>query len=123
LLFHGSQVKHAFGYDDSLDAFGVHGIGRTIGALLPGVFASSVVNPIFRDHAGHALPIGLIDGNARQFLNQLAGVAIPWILASLGTLIILKIVDAAIGVQINVEQEIQGLDLTQHCEEAYNLEA
>jgi ammonium transporter, Amt family len=116
-----ARVKHAFGYDDSLDAFGVHGVGGTVGAVLTGVFASSMINPVFKDGAGHALPAGLIDGNAHQILNQLAGVATSWILASLGTLVILKIVDAAIGLRIDVEQEIQGLDVTQHGEEAYNL--
>jgi ammonium transporter, Amt family len=118
-----AKVKHAFGYDDSLDAFGVHGVGGTVGALLTGVFASSVINPIFKDGAGHILPAGLIDGNAHQILNQLAGVATSWILASVGTLVILKIVDAAIGLRVGVEHEIQGLDVTQHGEEAYNLEA
>jgi ammonium transporter, Amt family len=117
-----SKVKHAFGYDDSLDAFGVHGIGGSVGALLTGVFASSAVNPVFRDKPGHILPVGLIEGNGRQVLNQFAGVATSWILAAIVTLVILKVVDAAIGVRVDVEHEIQGLDLTQHGEEAYNLE-
>lgn len=117
-----SKVKHWFGYDDSLDAFGVHGIGGTVGALLTGVFASSAVNPVFRDHAGHILPLGLIDGNGVQVLHQLIAVGISWILAGVVTYIILRIVDAAIGVRVNAEDEIQGLDLTQHGEEAYNLE-
>ena len=118
-----SKVKHAFGYDDSLDAFGVHGIGGTVGALLTGVFASSAINPVFKDAAGHALPVGLIDGNGRQILNQLAAVVTSWILAAVVTFVILKVVDAAIGLRVEVEHEIQGLDLTQHGEEAYNLEA
>jgi Amt family ammonium transporter len=118
-----AKVKHVFGYDDSLDAFGVHGVGGTVGALLTGVFASSVINPIFKDQAGHVVPVGLIDGNPRQILNQLAGVGTSWILAAVGTFVILKIVDAAIGLRVDVDHEIQGLDVTQHGEEAYNLEA
>jgi ammonium transporter, Amt family len=118
-----SKVKHAFGYDDSLDAFGVHGIGGTIGALLTGVLASSAVNPVFKDRTGHILPVGLIDGNGRQILNQLAAIGVSWVLASVVTLAILRVVDTVIGLRVEVEHEVQGLDVTQHGEEAYNLEA
>ncbi|MGZ4818673.1 MAG: ammonium transporter [Terriglobales bacterium] len=114
-----ARVKAWFGYDDSLDAFGVHGAGGTIGALLTGVFASRAINPIFHDVQGNALSLGLFDGNARQLLNQMVGVAIAWMLAIVGTLIILKIVDTLVGVRVPVEQEIQGLDLSQHGEEGY----
>ncbi len=117
-----SKVKHWFGYDDSLDAFGVHGIGGTVGALLTGVFASSVVNPAFKDAAGRPLPLGLVNGNGRQILNQLIAVGIAWALAGVVTLVILKIVDATVGVRVEREHEIQGLDLAQHGEEAYNFE-
>jgi Amt family ammonium transporter len=113
-------VKSRFGYDDSLDAFGVHGAGGTLGALLTGVFASSAVNPIFKDAAGKTLPSGLLDGNAGQLANQAIGAAIAWVLAIVGTLIILKIVDSTIGLRVTEEQELQGLDLSQHGEEAYN---
>ncbi|HUY13976.1 MAG TPA: ammonium transporter [Terriglobia bacterium] len=117
------KVKPLFGYDDSLDAFGVHGIGGTVGALLTGVFATSVINPIFQDNKGHALAVGMVDGNAHQLLNQMVGVGIAWGLAIVGTLIILKIVDSVIGLRVSPEQEVQGLDLSLHGEEAYNLEA
>lgn len=117
-----SKVKARFGYDDSLDAFGVHGAGGTAGALLTGVFASSAVNPIFKDGNGNTLPSGLIEGNAHQLLNQLVGVAIAWALAIVGTLIILKLVDLVIGLRVPEEHEIQGLDLTQHGEEGYYFE-
>ncbi len=70
-----ASVKARFGYDDSLDAFGVHGAGGTIGAILTGIFAVSAVNPIFKDSNGNALASGLIEGNAHQLLNQLVGVA------------------------------------------------
>ncbi|HTZ72680.1 MAG TPA: ammonium transporter, partial [Candidatus Aquilonibacter sp.] len=92
-----TKVKGAFGYDDSLDAFGVHGAGGTIGALLTGVFASSVINPIFKDGRGAALPSGAIEGNAHQLLNQAVGVGIAWVIAIVGTLVILFVVDKTIG--------------------------
>src|ERR1700723_2633861 len=114
-----TKVKSRFGYDDSLDAFGVHGAGGTIGALLTGIFASSVINPIFKDANGNVLPSGLFEGNAHQLLNQLVGVAIAWVLGIVGTLILLKIVDKVVGLRVTEEQEIQGLDLSQHGEEGY----
>lgn len=114
-----TAVKAMFGYDDSLDAFGVHGAGGTIGALLTGVFASSVINPIFKSANGTVLPSGMIEGNYHQILNQLVGVAIAWGLAIVGTLILLFIVDKLIGLRVSKESEIEGLDLTQHGEEGY----
>jgi len=117
-----AKVKTRFGYDDSLDAFGVHGAGGTLGALLTGVFAVSTVNPIFKDAQGVALPSGLLEGNHHQWLNQFIGVIIAWILAIVGTLAILKIVGLVVGLRVSEEQEIQGLDLTQHGEEGYSWE-
>ena len=114
-----SKVKAIFGYDDSLDAFGVHGAGGTLGALLTGLFASSVVNPIFKDAQGATLASGLLEGNAHQLLNQFVGVAIAWGLAIVGTLGILKLVDVTIGLRVSEEDEVQGLDLSQHGEEGY----
>jgi Amt family ammonium transporter len=118
-----AKVKAKFGYDDSLDAFGVHGAGGTLGALLTGVFASSAVNPIFKDSRGNTLASGVQEGNAHQLLNQMVGVAIAWGLAIVGTLIILKVVDLTIGLRVNEEEEVQGLDLSQHGEEGYYWEA
>jgi Amt family ammonium transporter len=118
-----AKVKAKFGYDDSLDAFGVHGAGGTLGALLTGVFASSAVNPIFKDARGNTLASGVLEGNAHQLLNQLVGVAIAWGLAIVGTLIILKVVDITIGLRVSEEEEVQGLDLSQHGEEGYYWEA
>ena len=114
-----ANVKARFGYDDSLDAFGVHGAGGTIGALLTGVFATRDINPIFKDAAGTATAVGVIDGNAGQIVNQLVGVVMAWVLAAVGTLIILKVVDVAVGLRVPEEQEIQGLDLALHGEEGY----
>ncbi|PWU03310.1 MAG: ammonia channel protein [Terriglobia bacterium] len=116
-------IKQKFGYDDALDAFGVHGIGGTVGALLTGVFATNLVNDGFKDSAGRVLPLGLVDGHPAQILNQAIGCAIAWGLAIVGTLIILKICDALIGVRVSKEQEIQGLDVGLHGEEGYILEA
>ena len=117
-----TKVKQKFGYDDSLDAFGVHGAGGTLGAILTGVFAVKAINPIFKNAQGTATAVGLIDGHASQVLNQLAGVAIAWVLAAVGTIVILLAVDWAIGLRVSEEHEIQGLDLSQHGEEGYNLE-
>jgi Amt family ammonium transporter len=118
-----AEVKARFAYDDSLDAFGVHGAGGTIGALLTGVFASSLVNPIFKNAQGAVLPTGAIEGNHYQMVNQLVAVAIAWVIAILGTLIILKVVDLVVGLRVLDEHEVQGLDLTQHGEEGYYWEA
>jgi len=115
-------VKKRLGYDDSLDVFGVHGTGGTIGAILTGVFATSAVNPVFKDAAGNPLPVGLVDGNGAQILNQLTGVGVTVGLAVIGTLILLKIVDLVIGLRVGEEDEIQGLDLSQHGEDGYNLD-
>ena len=112
-----SKVKQKFGYDDSLDAFGVHGVGGTLGAILTGVFATRTVNDL---RSGKAM--GLVDGDSGQVINQLIAVAISWALAIVGTLIILKICDALLGVRVDAQQEIDGLDLSLHGEEGYNLE-
>jgi len=122
-FFMVTAVKSKFGYDDTLDAFGVHGAGGTLGALLTGVFATNAINEGLKDSSGKLLPLGLVDGNPAQLGNQLVGVLISWVLAIVGTLIILKIVDMLIGVRASREDEIDGLDLSMHGEEAYNLEA
>jgi ammonium transporter, Amt family len=118
-----AKIKAFFGYDDSLDAFGVHGAGGTLGALLTGVFASKTVNPVFKDAQGKALASGLIDGNFHQLFHQLIGVVAAWVIAAVGTLIILKFVDVVIGLRVPAEHEIEGLDITQHGEEGYYWEA
>jgi Amt family ammonium transporter len=114
-----ARVKAWLGYDDSLDAFGVHGVGGTIGALLTGVFATKLVNPIFKDGQGIALAVGVIDGNYHQMLNQMVGIAMAIVLAVVGTYIILRVVDFVLGVRVSAEHEEQGLDVTQHGEEGY----
>jgi Amt family ammonium transporter len=118
-----TAFKHLFGYDDSLDAFGVHGAGGTLGALLTGVFATYAVNDGLKDASGRPLALGLVDGHPGQVVNQLIGVAIAWALAAAGTLIILKICDLLIGVRVEPQHETEGLDLSMHGEEAYNFES
>jgi len=113
-----AKVKKVFGYDDALDAFGVHGIGGTLGALLTGVFATKEVNDLRMGK-----PMGLLDGDAGQMVNQLIAVLISWGLAIVGTLVILKICDVIFGVRVSKEEETEGLDLSMHGEEGYNLES
>ncbi len=121
-FFMVTTVKGKFGYDDTLDAFGVHGAGGTLGAILTGVFATNAINDGLKDAAGQILPLGWVDGNPRQLLNQGIAVAISWGLAIVGTLIILKIVDLLIGLRVSTDQELEGLDLSMHGEEGYNLD-
>jgi len=114
-----AKAKQIFGYDDALDAFGVHGAGGTLGAILTGVFATSAINPIFKDAAGNVLPSGLLEGNAHQMLNQLGGIGLAWVISIVGTLFLLFLVDKTIGLRVSEADEIEGLDITQHGEEGY----
>jgi ammonium transporter, Amt family len=116
------KFKSLCGYDDSLDAFGVHGAGGSLGAILTGVFATNAVNNALKDSAGNAQKLGLVDGNGGQILNQLMGTGIAWVLAVVGTLIILKVCDMTVGLRVSAEEETDGLDLSQHGEEGYILE-
>jgi Amt family ammonium transporter len=121
-----TAVKHMFGYDDTLDAFGVHGAGGTVGALLTGVFATNLINnsPVsINGEPGKVIPLGLVDGNPGQILNQAIGVLVSYVLAGVGTFVILKVCDVLIGVRVDHDAEEQGLDLSQHGEEGYSLEA
>jgi Amt family ammonium transporter len=101
------------GYDDALDAFGVHGVGGTVGALLTGVFATRAVIP------NATTPQGVLEGNIAQFTNQAVGVLAAAVLAVVGSVILLKILDAVMGLRVTQNQELQGLDLNQHGEEGY----
>jgi Amt family ammonium transporter len=105
-------MKNFFGYDDSLDAFGVHGVGGTLGALLTGVFASRAIT-------GAEGRFGLIEGNAAQLLPQLVSIAAAAGLAILGTFVLLKTLDLTMGLRVSSEDEIIGLDISQHGEEGY----
>jgi Amt family ammonium transporter len=108
-FFAATSLKNALGYDDSLDAFGVHAIGGIVGALLTGVFATKAV-------MGGDAPIGLVDGHAGQVLTQLYGVVITIVYDAVISFILLKIVDALIGLRVSVDEEREGLDITQHGE-------
>ncbi len=108
-------VKGIFGYDDSLDAFGVHGAGGTMGAILTGLFARSEINDVFKGK-----PTGAFEGNWHQVLNQATGVAIAWGLSIVGTLVILFIVDKTLGMRVSEQDEQTGLDISQHGEEGYD---
>jgi Amt family ammonium transporter len=117
-----TRVKGWFGYDDALDAFGVHGAGGTLGAILTGVFATNAVNDAFKDPSGRILALGLVDGHAGQIWNQIVGCVIAWVLAIVGSLIILKICDITVGLRVSKDQEIEGLDVSMHGEEGYIFE-
>lgn len=109
-----TSLKNSFGYDDSLDAFGVHGVGGTLGALLTGVFATrAVLAP------ASGAPVGLLEGNGAQMIAQGAGVVASVVLAVVGTFIILKVLDATMGLRVTQDEELKGLDLSQHGEEGY----
>ena len=118
------RFKKLLGYDDSLDAFGVHGIGGTIGALLTGVLASGAINAVFgKDASGMPRATGAIDGNWHQIANQAFGAGIGWLLAIAGTLVLLFLVDRTMGLHLSPADEAVGLDLSQHGEEGYELNA
>ena len=108
-----TTIKSKFRYDDSLDAFGVHGVGGCAGAILTGVFANSIVSGN-DDYQGM-----LQTGNMHQVINQLVGAGAALALTLVGTFIILKVVDVVVGLRASQEDEIQGLDLSQHGEEGY----
>jgi Amt family ammonium transporter len=99
-------LKHMLGYDDALDAFGVHAVGGIVGALLTGVFA-------IEQYGGTA---GAIEGNVMQVVNQIEGIAIVFVYDAIVSLIILKIVDIFIGLRVSDEVEREGLDLALHGE-------
>ncbi len=109
-----TKLKSALGYDDSLDAFGVHGVGGTLGAILTGVFAHRACWNIDGDH-----PLGLIEGSSRIFMGQLAATAVTWVFAAVVTFILLKILDVTMGLRVSKDEEMTGLDLSQHGEEGY----
>jgi Amt family ammonium transporter len=107
------SLKQKFGYDDSLDVVGVHAVGGTLGALMTGLFASTLVNPAGAD--------GLFFGNAAQLGTQALSVVAAWVYSFVVTLIILKILDATMGLRVSEEEESEGLDLSQHGESGYVL--
>jgi len=115
-----TKIKSVFGYDDSLDVFGVHGIGSIVGMLMLGFLASPEVNPaIANTFKANGVAVSLA-GSSHQFVNQFIGVAFTAVLAAVGTFLIVKLVGAVIGLRVDQEDESVGLDLSQHGERAYN---
>jgi len=113
LCYLGLRIKVRFGFDDALDVVGVHGVGGTTGALLTGVFATTAVNSAGRD--------GLIAGNAAQMLPQLAGVLATIAFSFTVSWVILRVLDATMGIRVNAETEEAGLDVSEHAETGYTL--
>jgi Amt family ammonium transporter len=111
LCYAACNLKSKLGYDDSLDVVGVHGVGGTWGALATGLFASKAVNEAGGD--------GLFFGNPGQLWTQIVAIAATYVLAIVATYIILKVVDAIVGLRVTDEDEVAGLDLSQHSETAY----
>jgi Amt family ammonium transporter len=113
LCYVALNLKGKLGYDDSLDAFGVHGVGGIIGTLGAGLFAEKVVNPAGAD--------GLFFGNAHQLFVQVLSIAVVAVYSFILTVIFLKLVDVVTGLRVSEEDEVMGLDLTQHEESGYTL--
>ena len=113
VCFYACNIKGKLGYDDSLDAFGVHGVGGILGALLTGVFSTRAVIP------GAVTPQGVLEGNWVQLRNQAIGVLVAIALAAVLTVILLKILDLVMGLRVTQQEELQGLDVSQHGEEGY----
>jgi Amt family ammonium transporter len=113
LCYHACNLKAKFGYDDSLDVVGVHGVGGTWGALATGLFAWKAINPDGGD--------GLLHGNPGQVWVQLTAIAASWVFAFVGTFVILKVLDVLMGLRVSEQDEAAGLDLSQHSETAYML--
>ncbi len=111
-----TALKSKFGYDDSLDAFGVHGVGGTLGAVLTGIFATRATGATLAIDKG--VPLGLLEGGS-LLTAQIVAALITWGLAIVATFIILKVLDATMGLRVSPAEEIQGLDLSQHGEEGY----
>jgi ammonium transporter, Amt family len=111
LCYYGVTVKNKFGFDDSLDAVGVHGVGGIFGALATGLFASKAINSAGAD--------GLFFGNPSLFLVQFLSVVVAVVYAFSVTWIILKVLDRTMGLRVRPEEEVEGLDLSQHGESGY----
>lgn len=114
-----TTMKNALGYDDSLDAFGVHGFGGTLGAILTGVFATYHVSGAAGMTDGKPNPLGLIDGNTSLIVGQIVAVLVTIVFSTVVTFILLKIIDATIGLRVPQDRELHGLDLSEHGEEGY----
>jgi Amt family ammonium transporter len=115
-----TKLKARFGYDDSLDVFGVHGVGSTIGMLACGLFASTEVNPLIGSTFASGAETVSLAGGFRQLFNQIIGVVFTVALSMVGTAVILAMIRAVFGLRVSEDEETQGIDLSQHGESAYN---
>ncbi|NJM21947.1 MAG: ammonium transporter [Richelia sp. RM2_1_2] len=111
ICFYAVSIKHKMQVDDALDTYPIHGIGGTVGLILTGIFASRAVNPGARN--------GLLFGNPDELLLELAAIALTYFIAGFGTWIILKVVDVTVGLRVHENAELQGMDISEHGEEAY----
>lgn len=114
VCFYAVSLKAKLQFDDSLDTFPVHGVGGTIGAILTGVFATTEVNSAGKE--------GLLRGNPSQVVTQIIAILVAYIFAAVGTFILMKILDATVGLRLKPEAEMQGMDIHEHGEEGYNEE-
>jgi ammonium transporter, Amt family len=114
VCFYAVSLKHKARIDDALDTYPVHGVGGTFGAILTGIFATTTVNSAGAD--------GLLYGKPGQVITQIVAVAIAYVIAGGGTWLILKFIDASVGLRVKEEAEFQGLDINEHGEEGYNEE-
>ncbi len=115
-------VKIKLGYDDSLDAFGVHGVGGLMGCLLTGVFATNSINSGLKLPNGSPAPLGWVDGNAAQVMNQGMGAVIGIVFAVVGTVVALKVTGLLTPIRMESHEETQGMDVSLHGEEGYVFE-
>ena len=114
VCFYAVSLKHKMQVDDALDTFPIHGVGGTVGAILTGIFASRAINPAGRN--------GLLFGNPDELLLELAAIVVTYLIAGFGTWIILKVVESTVGLRVHENAELQGMDISEHGEEAYNSE-
>ncbi|WP_375452971.1 ammonium transporter [uncultured Nostoc sp.] len=114
VCFYAISFKHKLEIDDALDTYPVHGVGGTVGAILTAIFATTQVNGAGKD--------GVLRGNLGELGVELAAIVVAYAIAGVGTWIILKIIDATVGLRVKEEAELQGLDINEHGEEGYNSE-
>ncbi|MEH2296365.1 MAG: ammonium transporter [Nostoc sp.] len=114
VCFYAISFKHKLEIDDALDTYPVHGVGGTVGAILTAIFATTQVNGGGKE--------GVLRGNFGELGIELAAIAVAYAIAGIGTWIILKVIDATVGLRVKEEAELQGLDINEHGEEGYNSE-
>lgn len=114
VCFYAVSFKHKLNIDDALDTYPVHGVGGTVGAILTAIFATAEVNSAGKN--------GVLKGNFGELGVELAAILTAYIIAAVGTWVILKIIDATVGLRVKEEAEYQGLDINEHGEEGYNSE-